>query len=60
MCSSVWHQEAQVARSEAEKMASLADSESQRCLALEKEMVVRLEERLEEARGNEALADKDR
>ena len=52
----MWHQEAQVARSEAEKMASLADSESQRCLALEKDMVVRLEE----ARGNEALADKDR
>ncbi|XP_034035238.1 myomegalin isoform X2 [Thalassophryne amazonica] len=36
--------EAQLARGEAERMASMADSESQRCLALEREMVVRLEE----------------
>lgn len=33
-------QEAQLARSEAEKMASLADLESQRCLALERRMQV--------------------
>ncbi|KAM3875833.1 myomegalin-like [Diretmus argenteus] len=37
-------EEAQLARGEAEKMTSLADSESQRCLALEREMVVRMEE----------------
>ncbi|XP_071384816.1 myomegalin, partial [Centroberyx affinis] len=38
------HEEAQLARGEAEKMASLADAESQRCLALEREMAVRMEE----------------
>uniref|UniRef100_A0A4W6D470 Centrosomin N-terminal motif 1 domain-containing protein n=1 Tax=Lates calcarifer TaxID=8187 RepID=A0A4W6D470_LATCA len=55
-------EEAELARGEAERMASLADSESQRCLALEREMV----ERMEESGGSgglliqQALADKDR
>uniref|UniRef100_A0A3Q3SDS2 Centrosomin N-terminal motif 1 domain-containing protein n=1 Tax=Mastacembelus armatus TaxID=205130 RepID=A0A3Q3SDS2_9TELE len=55
-------EEASLARAEAERMASLADSEAQRCLALEREMV----ERMEESGGSggpisqQALADKDR
>lgn len=55
-------QEAELARGEAERMAELADSETQRCLALEREMV----ERMEESGGSgglltqQALADKDR
>ena len=55
-------QEAELARGEAERMASLADSESQRCLALEREMV----ERMEESGGSggplsrQALAHRDR
>nr|XP_020516767.2 myomegalin-like [Labrus bergylta] len=59
-------EEAELARSEAERMASLADSESQRCLALEREMVERMEERMEESGGSggpftqHAVADKDR
>lgn len=55
-------QEAELARGEAERMASLADAEAQRCLALERELV----ERMEESRGSgaplsqQALADRDR
>lgn len=55
-------QEAELARGEAERMASLADSEAQRCLALEREMV----ERMEEVGGpgglltQQGLTDKDR
>ncbi|XP_070764950.1 myomegalin-like [Enoplosus armatus] len=55
-------EEASLARGEAEQMASLADCEAQRCLALEREMV----ERMEESGGSgglltlQALADKDR
>ncbi|KAM7387803.1 hypothetical protein PAMP_024016 [Pampus punctatissimus] len=55
-------EEALLARGEAEQMALLADSEAQRCLALEREMV----ERMEECGGDvgrlvkQALADKDR
>uniref|UniRef100_A0A665W561 Centrosomin N-terminal motif 1 domain-containing protein n=1 Tax=Echeneis naucrates TaxID=173247 RepID=A0A665W561_ECHNA len=55
-------EEAELARAEAEKMASLADSESQRRLALEREMV----ERMEESGGEgglstqQALANRDR
>ncbi|KAG7233471.1 hypothetical protein INR49_007009 [Caranx melampygus] len=55
-------EEAELARAEAERMASLADSESQRCLALEREMV----ERMEESGGSggdftqQVLAHKDR
>lgn len=47
-------------------MASLADSEAQRCLALEREMVERMEERMEESGGSgglltqQASDDKDR
>uniref|UniRef100_A0A8C1QHP2 Centrosomin N-terminal motif 1 domain-containing protein n=1 Tax=Cyprinus carpio TaxID=7962 RepID=A0A8C1QHP2_CYPCA len=43
-------EEAQLARSEAEKMASLADSESQRCLALERRMMMEIQG------GNESLS----
>uniref|UniRef100_A0A8C2XCF2 Centrosomin N-terminal motif 1 domain-containing protein n=1 Tax=Cyclopterus lumpus TaxID=8103 RepID=A0A8C2XCF2_CYCLU len=56
-------QEASLAREEAGQMASLADSEAQRCLALEREMVERMEE---ESGGSgallsrQAMADKDR
>ncbi|XP_035509259.1 myomegalin-like [Morone saxatilis] len=55
-------EEAELARGEAERMAELADSEAQRCLALEREMV----ERMEESGGSgglltqQALAHKDR
>ncbi|KAF0041636.1 hypothetical protein F2P81_005168 [Scophthalmus maximus] len=55
-------EEAELARGEAERMASLADVESRRCLALEREMV----ERTEQSGGAAAaftqqpLADKDR
>lgn len=47
-------------------MASLADSEAQRCLALEREMMERMEERMEESGGSGGLLtqqapdDKDR
>ncbi|XP_075342190.1 myomegalin isoform X8 [Odontesthes bonariensis] len=37
-------EEAELARDEARRMASLADSEAQRCLALEREMIERMEE----------------
>ncbi|CAJ1059466.1 myomegalin-like isoform X1 [Xyrichtys novacula] len=55
-------EEAELARGEAERMASFADSESQRCLALEREMA----ERMVAGGGSggplaqQALADKDR
>lgn len=55
-------QEAELARGDAQRMASLADSEAQRCLALEREMV----ERMEESGGSagwlplQAADDKDR
>ncbi|XP_010777203.1 myomegalin-like [Notothenia coriiceps] len=57
-------EEAELARGEAERMTSLADSESQRRLAVERELVERMEE--EEGGGSggqpsqQALADKDR
>ncbi|XP_056132284.1 myomegalin-like [Lampris incognitus] len=55
-------EEAQLARDEAEKMASLADSESQRCLALERQMVVKMEEceNSLERLDQQTLADKER
>ena len=37
-------QEAELARAEAERMTLLVDSESQRCLDLEREVAVRTEE----------------
>lgn len=40
-------QEAELARGEAQRMASLADAEARRCLALEREM----EERMEDGGG---------
>ncbi|KAG1963703.1 myomegalin [Pimephales promelas] len=43
-------EEAQLARSEAEKMASLADSETRRCLALERRMMMEMQG------GNESLS----
>uniref|UniRef100_A0A3Q1HFT3 Centrosomin N-terminal motif 1 domain-containing protein n=1 Tax=Anabas testudineus TaxID=64144 RepID=A0A3Q1HFT3_ANATE len=55
-------EEAELARGEAQRMASLADSEAQRCLDLEREMV----ERMEESGGSggvlsqQVLAEKDR
>ncbi|KAI9523940.1 hypothetical protein NQZ68_022573 [Dissostichus eleginoides] len=58
-------EEAELARGEAERMTSLADSESQRRLAVERELVERMEEE-EEGGGSggqlsqQALADKDR
>lgn len=57
-----FHQEAELAQDEAQRMASLADSEAQRCLALEREM----EERKEESCGSGEVvamttaADRDR
>ncbi|XP_030289749.1 myomegalin-like isoform X2 [Sparus aurata] len=55
-------EEAELARDEAERMASLADSESQRCLALEREMVERMEESGSSggALTQQSLSDKDR
>ncbi|XP_050993942.1 myomegalin isoform X6 [Labeo rohita] len=56
-------EEAQLARSEAEKMASLADSESQRCLALERRMMMEMQggnESLSAMTQYEELAKKDR
>ncbi|XP_024909983.1 myomegalin isoform X12 [Cynoglossus semilaevis] len=55
-------QEAELARGEAERLASVADSEAQRCLALEREMVERLEEGGDSAGlfTQHALAEKDR
>ena len=53
-------QEAELARGEAERMASLADAESQRCLALERERVERMEESGGSVFTQQALADKDR
>uniref|UniRef100_A0A4W5QIR5 Centrosomin N-terminal motif 1 domain-containing protein n=1 Tax=Hucho hucho TaxID=62062 RepID=A0A4W5QIR5_9TELE len=62
-------EEVQLARAEAEKMASLAEEESQRCLVLEREMMMRMEEEdEEECEGGslgarlqkEALAEKER
>ncbi|KAK2884063.1 hypothetical protein Q8A67_017700 [Cirrhinus molitorella] len=55
-------EEAQLARSEAEKMASLADSESQRCLALERRMMMEMQGGNESlsATEHEEMAKKDR
>jgi hypothetical protein len=61
-------QEAQLARGEAEKIASLAEAESQCCLALEREMMMKMEEEEEKCEGGSlgsrlqqgALAEKDR
>uniref|UniRef100_A0A9J8C7A9 Centrosomin N-terminal motif 1 domain-containing protein n=1 Tax=Cyprinus carpio carpio TaxID=630221 RepID=A0A9J8C7A9_CYPCA len=56
-------EEAQLARSEAEKMASLADSESQRCLALERRMMMEMQggnESLSVMAQHEEMAKKDR
>ena len=57
-------QEAELARGEAERMTSLADSESQRRLAVERELVERMEEEEGGSSGGQlsqqALADKDR
>ncbi|KAM9409676.1 myomegalin isoform 2-T3 [Pholidichthys leucotaenia] len=44
-------EEAELARDEAKRMATLANSEAQRCLALEREM----EEKMEESEGSEGL-----
>nr|XP_046209308.1 myomegalin-like isoform X4 [Oncorhynchus gorbuscha] len=60
--------EAQLARGEAEKIASLAEAESQCCLALEREMMMKMEEEEEKCEGGSlgsrlqqgALAEKDR
>ncbi|XP_038858828.1 myomegalin isoform X3 [Salvelinus namaycush] len=63
-------EEVQLARAEAEEMASLAEEESQRCLVLEREMMMKMEEDEdeEECKGGslgarlqkEALAEKER
>lgn len=55
-------QEAELARGEAQRMASLADSEAQRCLALEREMVGRMEQSGGSGGllAQQALAEKDR
>uniref|UniRef100_A0A8C1UUM9 Centrosomin N-terminal motif 1 domain-containing protein n=1 Tax=Cyprinus carpio TaxID=7962 RepID=A0A8C1UUM9_CYPCA len=56
-------EEAQLARSEAEKMAYLADSESQRCLALERRMMMEMQggnESLSVMAQHEEMAKKDR
>ncbi|KAK0155659.1 Myomegalin [Merluccius polli] len=56
-------EEAELARAEAERMTSLVDSESQRCLDLEREMAVKTEEcrgLLLLQRGPQASAHKDR
>uniref|UniRef100_A0A3Q1GR52 Centrosomin N-terminal motif 1 domain-containing protein n=1 Tax=Acanthochromis polyacanthus TaxID=80966 RepID=A0A3Q1GR52_9TELE len=55
-------EEAELARGEAERMASLADSETQRCLALEREIEARLEENggSDGLLNQEVLTDKDR
>ncbi|XP_048063090.1 myomegalin isoform X8 [Megalobrama amblycephala] len=57
-------EEAQLARSEAEKMASLADSETRRCLALERRMMMEMQEGNESlsavAQHDEMAAEKDR
>ena len=61
-------QEAQLARGDAEKMAYLAEAESQCCLALEREMMMKMEEEEEKCEGGSlgsrlqqgALAKKDR
>ncbi|XP_064792060.1 myomegalin isoform X2 [Oncorhynchus masou masou] len=60
-------EEVQLARAEAEKMASLAEEESQRCLVLEREMMMKMEDE-EECEGGslgarlqmKALAEKER
>ncbi|KAK5605669.1 hypothetical protein CRENBAI_008117 [Crenichthys baileyi] len=54
--------EAEVARDKAQQMASLADSEAQRCLALEREMVEMMEENgdLGRLHSQKTLTDKDR
>ncbi|MEQ2160679.1 hypothetical protein GOODEAATRI_001925 [Goodea atripinnis] len=51
-----------VARDKAQQMASLADSEAQRCLALEREMVEMMEENgdLGRLHSQKTLTDKDR
>ncbi|CDQ62855.1 unnamed protein product [Oncorhynchus mykiss] len=61
-------EEAQLARGDAEKMAYLAEAESQCCLALEREMMMKMEEEEEKCEGGSlgsrlqqgALAKKDR
>ncbi|XP_071005980.1 myomegalin-like isoform X5 [Oncorhynchus clarkii lewisi] len=61
-------EEAQLAQGDAEKMASLAEAESQCCLALEREMMMKMEEEEEKCEGGSlgsrlqqgALAKKDR
>ncbi|XP_023860280.1 myomegalin-like [Salvelinus sp. IW2-2015] len=63
-------EEVQLARAEAEEMASLAEEESQRCLVLEREMMMKMEEDEdeEECKGGslgarlqkEAVAEKER
>ncbi|KAK9956651.1 hypothetical protein ABG768_014370 [Culter alburnus] len=56
-------EEAQLARSEAEKMASLADSETRRCLALERRMMMEMQEgneSLSEVAQHDEMAEKDR
>lgn len=52
-----------MARSEAEKMASLADSETRRCLALERRMMMEMQEgneSLSEVAQHDEMAEKDR
>ncbi|XP_051730141.1 myomegalin isoform X6 [Ctenopharyngodon idella] len=56
-------EEAQLARSEAEKMASLADSETRRCLALERRMMMEMQggnESLSAMAQHDEMAEKDR
>ncbi|XP_056125474.1 myomegalin isoform X7 [Rhinichthys klamathensis goyatoka] len=56
-------EEAQLARSEAEKMASLADSETRRCLALERRMMMEMQggnESLSAMAQLDAMSEKDR
>lgn len=58
----ILQEEAQLARSEAEKMASLADLESQRCLALERRMMMEMQgdEPSSATEQQEVLAEKNR
>ncbi|TRZ02427.1 hypothetical protein DNTS_034473 [Danionella cerebrum] len=59
----VLQEEAQLARSEAEKMASFAESESQRCLALERRMTLEVQgenESLSAVTQNQEMAKKER
>lgn len=58
----ILQEEAQLARTEAEKMASLADLESQRCLALERRMMMEMQgdEPSSATEQQEVLAEKNR